>query len=116
MNVENKPIAMLAAGGGAAILASSCCFGPLLMVSVGLGGVWVSSLQVLGHFKPMFLGVALLAMIIACRKIFRPAADCKPGMVCALPQSRIVYKVIFWKVLALMLFTFAFPYFAHYFY
>lgn len=116
MTTENRQIAMLAAGGAAAILASSCCLGPLLLVTVGLGGAWVSSLHVLEQFKPMFIGVALLAMILAFSKIFRTGNDCTPGQACALPQARIIYKVIFWKVLALMLFTLTFPYFAHYFY
>ena len=38
---------LLAAGGLAAILASTCCLGPLILVSIGLGGAWVSNLQAL---------------------------------------------------------------------
>jgi len=37
----------LAAGGLAAVLASTCCLGPLVLVSLGLGGAWVANLTVL---------------------------------------------------------------------
>jgi len=113
---EKNKIGMLATGGLAAILASACCIGPLLLVSIGLGGAWISNLQVLEPFKPIFLGVALLAMIFAYRKIFRSAAECRPGEICALPQTQYTYKIIFWLVIALILVAFAFPYVAHYFY
>lgn len=116
MKTEKNQIAILATGGLAAILASACCVGPLILVSIGLGGAWVSNLQVLEPLKPGFLGVALLAMIFAYRRIFRPVADCKPGEICALPQARLTYKITFWIVIALMLVAFTFPYFAHYFY
>jgi mercuric ion transport protein len=116
MSVSKNQAGMLVAGAVAAILASSCCVAPLLLVSVGLGGAWVGSLHVLEPFKPVFLGVALIAMVSAYRKIFRPAADCMPGQLCALPKTRLVYKIIFGKVLTLMLLTLAFPYFAHYCY
>jgi len=116
MSVLKNQISMLVAGGVAAVLASACCIGPLLLVSVGLGGAWVSNLHVLEPFKPLFLGVALVAMVLAYRKIFRPVGDCKPGQVCALPKTRLIYKIVFGKVLALMLLTLTIPYFAHYFY
>lgn len=116
MQTEKNQLGMLATGGLAAILASACCIGPLLLVSIGLGGAWISNLQVLEPFKPLFLVIALLAMIFAYRRIFRSAAACIPGEICALPQTRLTYKFIFWLVIALMLLALTFPYFAHYFY
>ena len=116
MQTEQNQLGMLAAGGLAALLASACCVGPLLLVSIGLGGAWISNLRALEPFKPIFLAIALLAMIFAYRRIFRSAADCRPGEICALPQTRLIYKVIFWLVSVLILAALAFPYFAHYFY
>src|SRR6185295_17066297 len=37
----------LAAGGIAALLAGACCLGPFVLVSVGLGGAWLSNFQLL---------------------------------------------------------------------
>jgi mercuric ion transport protein len=116
MKAEKNKLGMLVTGGLAAILASACCSGPLLLVSVGLGGAWVSNLQVLEPLKPVFIGVALIAIIFAYLRIFRSATDCIPGEICALPQTRLTYKLIFGIVIVLILLTLSLPYFAHYFY
>lgn len=116
MKSEKNQLGILATGGLAAILASSCCIGPLLLVSIGIGGTWVSSLHFLEPYKYLFLSVAFVAMAYAYRQIFRPVAVCNPGQVCALPKTRLIYKIIFGKVLALMVLTLTVPYFAHYFY
>ncbi len=106
----------LAAGGLAAILASTCCLGPLVLVSLGLGGAWVTNLTALEPFRPWFLGVALVALFFAWRRIFRPAVACKPGEVCAVPTRRRAYKLIFWVVAALVVVGLGFPYVAPFFY
>lgn len=106
----------LVTGGLAAILASACCLGPLLLVSLGLGGAWVGNLTLLEPYRPVFIGVALVAMILAYRRIFRPATECAPSEVCALPETQRTYKVIFWLIAALVLIAFAFPYFLPLFY
>jgi mercuric ion transport protein len=116
MSSVKRQLGMLATAGLATILASSCCVGPLLLVSIGLGGAWVSKLQVLEPYKPIFLGLAAIAMIFAYRRIYRPVADCSPGEICALPRTQLIYKGLFWLVLLLIGLTLAFPYFAHYFY
>ena len=106
----------LAAGGLAAILASACCVGPLVLVSLGLGGAWMSNLRALGPFQPVFIGLALIAMFFAYRHIYRPAADCKPGEACAVPQVKTTYKLLFWIVAALILVALVFPLIAPLFY
>ena len=100
----------LATGGLAAILASACCLGPLVLVSVGLSGAWIGNLTRLEPFRPIFIGVALVAMFLAYRRIYRPIEECKPGEVCALPGTRRTYKVVFWIISALVLIALGFPY------
>ncbi len=106
----------LAAGGLAAILASTCCLGPLALVSLGLGGAWVSNLTALEPFRPWFLGAALVALFFAWRRLFRPAVACQPGEVCAVPVTRRAYQLIFWVVAALVGVGIGFPYVAPLFY
>lgn len=106
----------LVAGGLAAILASVCCLGPLVLISLGFGGAWLSNLTVLEPYRPIFLGVALVALFFAWRRIFRPAMECAPGQICAAPQVRTRYKAIFWVVAALVLLAFVFPYLLPLFY
>lgn len=107
---------ILAAGGLAAVLASTCCLGPLVLVSLGLGGAWVSNLTALEPFRPWFLGAALIALFLAGRRIFRPAVACKPGEVCAVTAIRRAYKIVFWVVAALVVIGLGFPYIAPFFY
>lgn len=106
----------LAAGGVSALLASVCCLGPLVLVLLGVGGAWVSNLTVLAPFQPWFQGAALVALFFAYRRIFRPAAACETGEVCAAPTTCRAYRIIFWLVAALVVLGFAFPYMAPLFY
>ena len=100
----------LVAGGFAAMLASACCLGPLVLVTLGVSGAWIGNLAALEPYRPVFLGAALVAMFFAYRRIFRPAQECKPGEVCALPKVRRAYQVVFWIVAALVIVALAFPY------
>ncbi len=106
----------LATGTLGAILASTCCVGPLILLSLGIGGAWVSNLALLEPYRWVFLGVAIASLAFAWRKIFRPALVCRPGEVCAQPPARGVYKVAFWCVAALVLLAATFPYMAPLFY
>lgn len=103
-------------GGLAAILASTCCLGPLVLVALGFSGAWIGNLTVLEPYRPIFIGTALVALFFAWRRIFRQAQACTPGEVCAIPQVRSTYKLIFWVVAALVLVALAFPYILPLFY
>jgi mercuric ion transport protein len=100
----------LAADGLAAILASTCCLGPLVLVALGVSGAWIGNLTLLEPWRPVFIGAALVALFFAGRRIFRPAAACRPGEVCTIPQVRAAYKLIFWIVVSLVLIALGFPY------
>ena len=106
----------LAIGGLAAILASTCCLGPLLLVTLGFSGAWIGNLAILEPYRPIFITAALLALFFAWRRIYRPVQACKPGEVCAVPQVRTTYKLIFWVVSALVLIALGFPYVVPFFY
>ena len=102
----------------AAVAASLCCIGPLVLVTVGIGGAWVASLSALEPYRPIFLGIAILSSFFAYRKIYRmPAAEsCVPGSLCAMSQTNRLYKVLFWGVAALILIALTSSYFAPLFY
>jgi len=108
--------AALAAGGLAALLAGACCVAPLVLVSAGLGGAWLANFQLLEPYRPVFIGIALAALGFAGWRIYRPAAECKPGDVCAVPQVRRGYRIGFWTVAALLLAMLGLPYSAPLFY
>jgi mercuric ion transport protein len=106
----------LAASGAAAILASVCCLGPLALVLLGVSGAWIGNLTVLQPYSLYFATGALIALALAGWQIFRPATECKPGEVCAVPAVRRTYKVIFWVVATLIALALAFPLYAPLFY
>jgi mercuric ion transport protein len=108
--------AALLAGGMAAILASTCCLGPLVLITLGISGAWIGNLRVLEPYRPIFIGVALAALFFAWRRIWRPAAACAPGEVCAVPQIKLTYKNLFAVVSILVLIALTFPYIAPWFY
>jgi mercuric ion transport protein len=106
----------LTAGGIAALLAGACCVAPLVLVSVGLGGAWLASLQLLAPYRPAFIAVALAALAFAGWRIYRPTAECAPGEACAVPGFKRGYKVGFWIVAGLFAVMVGFPYAAPLFY
>src|SRR5438445_4692239 len=65
----------LMAGGLAALLASTCCLGPLVLVTLGVSGAWIGNLTALEPYRPVFLGAALVAMFLAYRRIFKQALN-----------------------------------------
>jgi mercuric ion transport protein len=48
-------------GGLSAILASTCCLGPLVLVTLGFSGAWIGNLTVLEPYRPIFIGAAFIA-------------------------------------------------------
>jgi len=106
----------LFSGGLAAVLASTCCLGPLVLVTLGISGVWIGNLTRLEPYRPFFIVIALVALFFAWRSIYQPAQACKTGEVCALPRTRRLYKFLFWASSGLTVLALVYPYFAKYFY
>ena len=107
--------AALGAGGIATLLAGACCLGPLVLVLLGVGGAWISKLQLLEPYRPIFIAAALACLGWGGWRIYRSAA-CAPGGVCAMPRARRGYRIAFWLLTALFLVVLVFPYFAPLFY
>lgn len=116
MTESKKGAGSLAVGGVAAILASACCLGPLVLVTLGISGAWIGNLTALEPYRPWFIGAALLAMFFAWRRLFRPRDQCQPGELCAVPRVNKAYKILFWTVAVLIVVAIAFPYFLPLFY
>lgn len=106
----------LFASAAAAIAASLCCVGPLVLVMLGIGGAWVSNLRVLEPWRPLFIVLTAVFLVLAFRKIWRPATACAPGAACALPENNRRYKILFAVIAALSGALLAFPLIAPWFY
>lgn len=106
----------LLAGGIAALLASTCCLGPLVLITLGVSGAWIGNLTALEPYRPLFISVTLVTLFFAWRGIWRPAMVCAPGNICAIPQVKRIYKWLFGAVSGLVLIALVFPYVAPWFY
>ena len=113
METDKLAKTTLVGGALAALAASACCLGPLVLVSLGISGAWISTLTKLEPYRPLFIGAALVCMMLAYRKIYRPPtpANCAPGSVCALPQTHTRNRILFWGVSLLVVIALAYPYF-----
>lgn len=107
----------LAGGVIAALVASLCCLGPLVLVTLGVSGAWIANLGVLDPYRPYALAAALVCVGFAYRSIYRapPPEACEPGILCAVPQPRRLYKVLFWVTCAMVLVALGYPYTARFF-
>lgn len=106
----------LIAGVMAAIGASACCVGPLVLLTLGIGGSWVGSLTVMESYRPFFIGLALLFLGLAFRKIYLLPQVCAPGTPCADPLTIQQQRLMFWVVAVLLLGLLAIPWLAPLFY
>jgi mercuric ion transport protein len=55
----------------AAVAASACCTIPLLLVALGVGGAWVGALTAFEPYRPIFIGVAVLAFVYVAYREWR---------------------------------------------
>lgn len=100
---NDKPNIPLIGGIVAAFLSTVCCIVPLLLLTLGVGGVWMSYLTALSPYKPFFIIVACLLLWIAYQKIFLTQNNCEDDKICAVPKNKAKYKLIFWIATALLL-------------
>jgi len=98
-------------GGVAAILASICCIGSFLFITIGLSGSTSLYLITLAEWSRIpLLVVALVALFFAHLRIWHPVSTYKYGKACANPQVTMTNKVFFLVVAVLVIGMFMFPY------
>jgi mercuric ion transport protein len=114
--VELNAKGPLVAGILAAIGASVCCVAPLVLLALGIGGAWIGNLTAFEPYRPLFIGLTVLFLGLAFRKLYLVPPVCAPGMACADPQTTKGQRVLFWSVTVLLLGLLAVPWFAPLFY
>jgi mercuric ion transport protein len=96
----------------AAIGASVCCVGPLLFLSLGIGGAWMSTLTSMESVRPFFILLTLVFMGLGYRKLYVLPENCEAGTACALPEKKHKQRMVFWIGSVLVLLLLTFPWFA----
>src|SRR5260370_24373849 len=85
------------AGVVAAIVGSLCCVAPLVLLTLGISGAWISRLTALEPYRPIFIGVVAVFIGLAFRQLYIVPAQCAPGEASANPRlqrrPRHIYRV-----------------------
>src|SRR5580693_8206814 len=71
------------AGVLAAIVGSLCCVAPLVLLTLGISGAWISQLTALEPYRPIYIGGMVVFLGLAFRQLYIVPARCAPGEVCA---------------------------------
>ena len=108
-NEANQIKVGLLAGGVTAILASICCLGPLVLVLLGVGGAWASTLTWFYPLKPYLIGGTYLLLVWTGFQLYRPKKSCAIDSLCANPRYQKLLRIIFWSVLGLVSVLFLLP-------
>ena len=101
-----------------AILASACCILPVVFLSLGIGGAWMSNLTALEPYQPLFLAFTLAMLGIGFYKVYRkPKSACRANACdvdgyCGTPLAERVIKIALWGATALVVLVLAWPYIA----
>lgn len=99
----------LIAGVLAAVGASVCCVGPLVLLTLGISGAWISTLTVLEPIRPIFIGLTLLFLGLSFRKLYMIPTVCEPNAPCADLRTVKRQRIIFWVVSGLLVALLAVP-------
>jgi mercuric ion transport protein len=112
LNTAGK--AKLLSGGAvaSAVTASICCFGPLALAVLGLGGgAFLSTVEPL---RPYSLATAGLLLGGAFYLSYgrRSREECEPGSSCDRPESRRRQKFALWTAAIVVVLAATFPYYS----
>lgn len=92
-----------------ALLAASCCIGPALFLVFGITGLgFLSSLE---WFRPYFIGITLLLVVVSFHYAYGRGARCVDEGGCSL-RTMWVRWLMFWVLVAFALFGVSFPHVA----
>ena len=99
----------------AAVGASVCCVGPFLLLSLGIGGAWISTLTAMEPARPFFIILTLIFIAFGYRKLYLIPNRCAVGKTCTTANNQHRQRLLFWLGTAFILSLLAFPWLAPFF-
>jgi mercuric ion transport protein len=98
-----------------ALAMTSCCILPLVLVSFGVGGVWIAQLTALYAYKWYTFAIAAGFIGYGFWKVHRAeAGECRAGTACARPVNRRLMKASLWFAAVVTVIAMIFPYLTPY--
>jgi len=98
----------------AGIAASTCCIGPLVLLTLGVSGSWIGSLSAMEPFRPYLMGLTLILLGLAFRKLYLVPQACAIDAPCATPSNLRKQRITFWIVSVFVLIVMSFPWYGPY--
>ena len=103
----------LCTGGASAVLASICCIGPFLLVTLGFSSAKILYLLTLADWsRPFFVLLALAALLFSYNSIWSSTSVLTAKRVCMSQKEIMIYKCYFLFVVSLVVTVLMLPYFA----
>lgn len=96
---------------GTSIVASLCCIGPLVVLSLGIGGAWTSRLTVLAPYRSYSIGFVILSLVYSFYKLYLKPPACEIGQPCAHPRTLFIQRLLFWVISLIILLLLTFPWY-----
>jgi mercuric ion transport protein len=94
------------AGVLAALGSSICCVGPLVLLGLGVGGTWISSLTAFEPYRPVFILLTILFLGLVFYRLYFRRVVCAQETICAdlctLKRQRLAFWIVTILVLALI--------------
>jgi len=99
-----------------ALVMTSCCILPLVLVSLGVTGVFIGQMASLYQYKWITFSISAVFLAYGFYKAYRPVAaeNCADGS-CARPINRTLMRSILWGATAVIAVAIIFPYITPYF-
>ena len=86
-----------------AVLASSCCIGPLLLITLGASGAWIGNLTALKAYQPIFVTLTLAFLSFGFWQVYgKSKQPCEDSSYCATPTSDRIVRGALWIATALV--------------
>ena len=86
-----------------AVLASSCCIGPLVLITLGASGVWIGNLTALKAYQPLFVGLTVAFLGYGFWRVYGTSNQACDDESCATPRSDRIVKVTLWTATVLVI-------------
>ena len=112
---KSASVSMVAAVIATAV-ASLCCIAPLILLALGVSGVWISTLTQWELLRPIGVIVAIIFLILAYWKLYTAPKQCANTKSCAAPLILRRQRQIFWVIVTVVILLLAFPWYAFMFY
>ncbi len=79
---------------------------------LGVGGAWIAHLTAFEPLRPLFIGLTVVFLGFAYRRIYLIPQACEPGTVCVDSRTLRRQRVVFWIVSISLIVLIALPWVA----